>query len=147
MNTNKTSICPNIRFICAAQLLFAKHGHTITLIAHKLQTNMPDTPKRQKSSELQDITIEKLINESSLPDFSCPRALAAFIENSKDILGNVSTTDSNDDLTYTDRKYDAQNLRAINVFIPSSEPILHCAICPNSFLVRSTNQGKSACHI
>ena len=62
---------------------------------------MLNTPKKRKASDLQDVTIEEPFNEFSLPDFIYPRALAAFIENSKNILGNIYTTDSINNLTYT----------------------------------------------
>lgn len=99
---------------------------------------MPVTSRKRKAASINNAEISEPIpepepipervpfDESSLPDFTCPRALAAFIENSRDILGNINTTDSIDKLTYTDRKYDAQKLRAINRFylIISAHPTL-----------------------
>ena len=90
---------------------------------------MPVIPKKRKAQSIEETDngeIADPFDESLLPDFTCPRALAAFIEASNGILGNEVTTDSLEKLTYTDRKYDAQKLRAINrfYFIISSHPSL-----------------------
>ena len=55
-------------------------------------------------------------DDSVLPDFSTAQSLAGFIEGATDILGDVDTTTALENLSYTNKKYNAEKTRVINRF-------------------------------
>ena len=66
-------------------------------------------PKRQRPKRL-------TFDDSKLPDFSCLRSLANFIENAQGLLGNVDMSSAIGKLTYTSRSYCTQKKHSINQF-------------------------------
>ena len=75
--------------------------------------------RRPEDSEEDDDLFEPKrprFDDSQLPDFSCPRSLAMFIEKAETLFGNTETSQAIEDLTYTTREYSAQKIRVINRF-------------------------------
>ena len=79
-------------------------------------------PKRRRlvkltsKKKLKSMQDDDAFDDTTLPDFSTARSLAGFIEGAADILGDVDTTKSLENLSYTTNKYNAEKTRVINRF-------------------------------
>ena len=69
-------------------------------------------PNAKKKSKQDDDAFD----DSVLPDFSTAQSLAGFIEGATDILGDVDTTTALENLSYTNKKYNAEKTHVINRF-------------------------------
>ena len=70
------------------------------------------TLKKSRKSKQDDDAFD----DSILPDFSTAQSLAGFIEGATDILGDVDTTTALENLSYTNKKYNAEKTLVINHF-------------------------------